>query len=486
MVQICRPALKRQQVVPSAQPAAQRAARPAVASATARRPQCTHINMTRLYGHHTCYLCGKTPTIGWVYSCQQDREQLERTADIDAFPVVPDESNYFDVQACLAETLGMGDCVIKGIRNGNYSFEQVEKLIEQKKHLLAVIRKIECGSADSTPQLHLHGNTRPTRFAENIIASVGTSMAPPVLPMASAGTPVNTPAESPIKRGSKSRKQTCNFQVCHACRPFFQDRLYMSFEKMLSGRVPAVTEEEISRLPMLNPAIVRNLGLRKQHPPISPTANSQESIDITTQQYDYEEDTSDWTPTSASVSEEDSDGLEMADSYPCPGAGVCPLWSRFGGCAYDSGFDDGFRALNHNFGLEPDLSRMTPENSMNRLQRVRGSMDDTPGGTSSTASSISLPTPNTMPLAPLTPMDESFDEALSRRLGKSSKAVSMLELEALPSEKRRTRRWGLGMRGKDSSSSLGSEVEVEGGVALTEEAVEMGTPDIATDGVSER
>ena len=123
---------------------------------------------------------------------------------------------------------------------------------------------------------------------------------------------------------------------------------------------------------------------------------------------------------------------------------------------------------------------------MNRLHRVRGDMNDTPGGTSSTASSISLPTPNTMPLAPLTPTDESFDEALSRRLGKSSKAVSMLELEALPSEKRRSRRWGLGMRGKESSSSLGSEVEVEGGVALTEEAVETGTPDIATDGVSER
>ena len=37
---------------------------------------------------------------------------------------------------------------------------------------------------------------------------------------------------------------------------------------------------------------------------------------------------------------------------------------------------------------------------------------------------------------------------------------------------------GSDMSGKDSHSSFGSEVEVEGGVALTEEAVETGLPDI--------
>jgi hypothetical protein len=36
------------------------------------------------------------------------------------------------------------------------------------------------------------------------------------------------------------------------------------------------------------------------------------------------------------------------------------------------------------------------------------------------------------------------------------------------------------MSGRDSRQSFGSEVEVEGGVALTEEAVETGLPDILT------
>ena len=160
---------------------------------------------------------------------------------------------------------------------------------------------------------------------------------------------------------------------------------------------------------------------------------------------------------------------------------MCPLFTPDSGCAYDTGFDDGFRLLNHGFGPDPDLSRITPENSLSKLQQLRGSLHDTPGGASSTASSISLPTPSTAPLVPLTPVSVPFDEELSRRLGKSGKAVSMLDF--LPSDRRRaSTRLGLGLHGNDSSSSFGSAVEVEGGVALTEEAVETGSPDILTDG----
>lgn len=422
------------------------------------------------------------PGIGWLYSCEQDR-QLEQAsyASNDSFPAVPNESNYFDVQACLAESLGMSSSVVHGIRNRDYSFEQVDKLIEQKKHLLATIHRMESGSADSTPQLRLHAS-RPSRFSENVIASVGTSAGPQVLPMTAADDTLPTSmGDTSVRKGSKARKPTCNFQVCHTCRPFFEDRLYMSFEKVLSGRMPAITEEEIMRLPLMDVAVVRTIGLRNQYPSMSPKGHSQESIDIAMRQTDgYEEDdTSDWTPTSATISESDSDRLEIADPYPCPGAGVCPLFSRYAGCAYDSDFNDGLRALNHGFGPEPDLSRVTPENSTTRLRHVRGGLSDTPGGTSSGASSVSLPTPTTAPLTPLTPTNVSFDELLGMRLGKSGKAASMLDV--LPSEKRRSGRLGLGIRGKASNSSFGSEVEVEGGVALTEEAVETGTPDIITD-----
>ena len=121
---------------------------------------------------------------------------------------------------------------------------------------------------------------------------------------------------------------------------------------------------------------------------------------------------------------------------------------------------------------------MTPENSRSQLRRVQSTLQDTPGGTS-TASSISLPTPSTAPLAPPTPTDESFDEALSKRLAKSSKAVSMLEI--LPSAERQANESrALVLHDSDSTHSVGSEMEVQGGVALTEEAVGTGQPDIIT------
>lgn len=49
-----RPGLKYLQVAP-----AQKTAKMPTQAATTRRPQCTHMNMNRLYGHHMCYLCGK-------------------------------------------------------------------------------------------------------------------------------------------------------------------------------------------------------------------------------------------------------------------------------------------------------------------------------------------------------------------------------------------------------------------------------------------
>ncbi|KAK1057623.1 hypothetical protein LTR74_013997, partial [Friedmanniomyces endolithicus] len=130
----------------------------------------------------------------------------------------------------------------------------------------------------------------------------------------------------------------------------------------------------------------------------------------------------------------------------------------------------------------PDLTRMTPDNSLTRLRRVRGNISDTPGGGStSTASSISLPTPGFAPLTPIMPTDQSFEDALTMRLSKPGKAATICG--PYLSGKQWSGRYGLGpgLHGEDSSSSLGSEVEVECGVALRESAVQDGVPDILTD-----
>ena len=141
---------------------------------------------------------------------------------------------------------------------------------------------------------------------------------------------------------------------------------------------------------------------------------------------------------------------EGSDPYPCPGAGVCPVCSQDQGCAYDNGFDDGRRAVNHGFLTEQELHGLGI------------------GSTSSTRSSISLPEISVSSIT----SDELSELAIPNNLGKSGRAATVC---GVPSHDEKA------LLGQDSDSSLGSEVEVEGGVALTEEAVGSGVPDIATE-----
>ena len=488
MLQV-RPKLTPPQVVP--QPAtSQRASRAGPPASATRRPQCTHMTMNRLYGEHTCQMCGKVPNIGWVYACKQD-ELLgcrHTLTDSENLPVVADSGDYFEAQAKVAESLGTSTSVIKQMRDGEYSFDQMETLLQQRRHVIDVIKRAESGpSVQSTPPSPQGSASKSHLPSENAITSVGVTAAPTVqqvgvssLPMTPAGTPANTPAESasntPTKKIKTVKKSTCNFQVCHACRPFLRDRLPMSFEPVLNNEMPAVTEDEIAKLPFLDPGVTRNLGLRQGLQDLS-AIQTEGCPNIAMHQADgYGEETStDWTPTTTSDSQGESDSLEDAeDPFPCPGAGICPLFSPIQGCAYDNGFDDGQRATNHGFIPDQDVE------SYNRLRHIRGSITSTPGGTSSTGSSISLPDPETAPLTPATPSDTSFGPALMGSFGKSGKAPTVCGV--MREDRKSTYGFSRvhGVSGKDSNSSLGSEVEVDGGVALTEEAVGTGLPDIFT------
>ncbi|KAK3708327.1 hypothetical protein LTR37_011592 [Vermiconidia calcicola] len=418
--------------------------------------------MNRLHGEHTCNFCGKVPSLGWVYSCQQDRllQYKHFAPSTEALPTVSDSGDFFEAQAKVAETLGMSKSIIKQMREGEYSFDQTETLLQQRRHVLEVIKRAEDLSAHSTPS----HSTSPSKFqlpAENVIASVGAVPAvqhtsTSALPMSPAGTPANTPTESttttPTKH-KKTKKLTCNFQVCHACRPFFQDRLYMSFEPMLNNKMPVVTEEEITTLPILDPKTVRNLGLRETAKPKLPAIQTQNGLNTAMHQADgYTDDSSDWTPTSTTNSYSESDlMLDEGDPFPCPGPGICPLASPIKGCAYDNGFDDGNRALNHGFTLDQGFDRAMYQDSYSRVRRMRGSDSTTPGGTSSTCSSISLPEPKSEPLTPITP-----PFGRSNRFEKMGKAATVTGAMASGSD----------------------PIDVDGGVALTEEAVESRMPDI--------
>jgi hypothetical protein len=499
-----RPLFTRSQVVPTPpapppSPMLARRSRTITHSLVPRRGQCTHITMTRLHGENTCQMCGRSPNIGWLYACHQDWI-LERQQDLMTTPeesaIVPDKSNYFEMMAHVAQSLKMSSSVIQQIRDGLYNFDEVEKLVAQKEHLIATVKKMESLAAESRPASQYNS---VLQSCSSIIASLGATAAPDKQQTSPTPTQqTSTRKDSPATTAAKPpqvKVYRCNYMVCHACRPFLTERIHVNIGSVVHGAQPPLTEQEAETLHMLDPEIVRGFGTR--HASSEATSSPRRlgrsgSMDTTTMHAGgvlYDDETPlEWTTSSNSSSMYDDDleeNCHSLDPHPCPGPGICPVYSRNSGCAYDSrDFEDGQRAHNHGFSMQNsgrsagDESHMTPDRSRGRLRRVESSASGTPEGTSSSASSISLPTPTTSPLTPETPPTHRFEDMMIGKPGKAATVCGVLRPGMNFSHARLS--VASNMSGRDSRQSFGSEVEVEGGVALTEEAVETGLPDILT------
>lgn len=360
--------------------------------------------------------------------------------------------------------------------------------------MIATLKKAEHPETEDTPP-SLNSTLRSHEPSGDIVATVGSSSAAARPSLVKPTPPYgNGPATPTTKRASTPTSDKCNYMCCHACRPYMHDRVYVSLDTVLKREQPSVTVEETETLRILDARVLRDLKVEPLE--VSPfhyfgMTRSEGSVDLTLQQRDGANSGEiDWTPTtddSSSIYDDDNEELN-GTAFPCPGPGICPVYSRNSGCAYDVGFDDGQRAINHSFamaadsGADRDEEHLTPDRAKYRLRRIDGSIDmqSTPLGRSSTTSSISLPTPTTMPLTPITPVEESFEDVLAGKLSKPGKAATVCGALSPTLGKSRLS-VGTELSGKTSKSSLGSELEVEGGVALTEGAVESRLPDIANE-----
>ena len=398
---------------------------------------------------------------------------------MEALPVVDDSGNYFEAQAKVAESIGMSRSVVKQMRDGEYSYDQIEKLLQQRRHVLDVIRKTDGTSAQSssTPSPR-KDSLKIDPPSEVIIASSGTTAAlavqpttPIGLPMSPAGTPSNTPsistANTPIKYAKPEKSVPCNFQVCHTCRPFFPDRLHTSFDAVCNNEVPPITGEDSSKLRILDAKVVSNLGLRPVplRPNLTPIVHDDGDADSMAHMNQGDGYDDDISPTDTSISDDSRFYLrDDEELLPCPGQGFCLVWSETEGCAYYSGFDDGKRAINHAMYFDDSYDPEALQMAYQQAQHGQAGTTSTPGRSSSTGSSVSLPEPKLEPLTPTSPDELPFGIDLENRLSKVGKAATVCgvltkddEYSEDLSEPR--------VEDKVSNSSLGDEVEVDGGVA---------------------
>ncbi|OCK82347.1 hypothetical protein K432DRAFT_225425 [Lepidopterella palustris CBS 459.81] len=365
------------------------------------RPNCTHIDMDRLFGPHQCQLCWKFPSFGWVYVCRQDN-QLPFN-----FPSAFGD-DLADLSSKLREELdevGLSRSVIETAKKGLYTAEQLEQLKAQKRRVREVIAMAM--DPDS------NDNNLPNNDGAN--ASHLENKQTQVFPQ-------------------------CSFKVCHACRPYYKDRIYVSFGAVFAGELRPLTRQDVKNLPSSNVYILRTIGLRQPPQKRHLTDESPALLASSTSQYTFK---------STQSERDDINQIRRAMGWR--------------------------NSLKNTFHIVFKTGRES----------------------SSEGSNITLPLPGTGKHRPLDEDARDFDLNPLKRIRSHRRRtlevtgtgsldvidgveVSNGEGSSETSEEHQDTSSTSSDYSAYSAMSEGSEVEVDGGVALTEEAVEMHTPDIIT------
>jgi hypothetical protein len=114
--------------------------------AAKRMANCTHVNMDRVYGRNQqCYVCGRAPSVGFLYVCRQDNLPLS-----DIFGErVRKNSGQASTKSTLRQELeevGLSESVIFAAERGEYTDAQLEKLKALKLELKQAIEDTEQGA----------------------------------------------------------------------------------------------------------------------------------------------------------------------------------------------------------------------------------------------------------------------------------------------------------------------------------------------------
>ncbi|KAF1921318.1 hypothetical protein BDU57DRAFT_439305 [Ampelomyces quisqualis] len=432
-----------------------------------RAPNCTHLDMDRVYGRdQDCEVCGRPPSIGFLYECRQDwatpslRDMLLATRSGDETDVVKSDMRL------QLEWLGLSESVIRAAEQGHYTPAQVEKLKTQKKDLRETI-------SDSLQ-------------ASQINDAAAKLAALDQTPSNNDGSTHSAPRDDTV---------TCVLKACHTCRPYYRDRVYISFQSVLEADFAPVTRDDVKVLPTKSAQIMRSIGnVTTFLPPFTTSNTSPRSLPTSTSLAASTE-----APPTASTATTTSSGLTFKTTQTDLDAISAQRHPR-----------RRFYKIGHrNSGdIARDLSRQPTLLTRHGLRSAIHGIFRPTRDPSSSGSNITLPVPRTGTVRNSSDGQDvgDFDLPALRKVRrekermevkKGTYVVGYEDVQATPSTcpRQPPGAWTSSSANDTSSTEdsmysvysfagQGSEVAVEGGVALTEEAVETHTPDILAPDVS--
>ncbi|KAF3053896.1 hypothetical protein E8E11_011707 [Didymella keratinophila] len=438
-----------------------------------RTPNCTHIDMDRIYGRDLqCYVCGREPSIGFLYECRQDYSSPS-LHDLLAEPEDAEPPRPKSPLRSELEKIGLSESVIRTAEQGRYSPMQLETLKAQKQDLKQVIEDRLQGSQINDMAARLAALSAPSNNDGTMNSKAKNAVSTSSL-------------WDLMKSTDESQSAVCAFRACHTCRPYYRDRVYISFDAVVSADFPPVSKVEAQNLPTKSAQLMRSIGTLQQS---SATHVAHDECPFPTQTTITFADSTN-APHTASTAASDSSELTFKTTQ----TDVDELHAlrrphrRF--------YNIGHRSSNE---IARDLSRIPPLLSRQGLKIAMQAIFHPGRDSSSSGSMITLPVPRTGTVrdsSVIRPVGD-FDIGALRRVRRQRERNEIrngtytggYEDVGTGTMKPNTAHAPHGSDGEGSCTSdsdfsvyscvsEGSEVEVEGGVALTEEAIESETPDI--------
>ncbi|PSK43013.1 hypothetical protein B9Z65_6967 [Elsinoe australis] len=362
--------------------------------------------------------------------------------------------------------LGISPAIFTQYDAGIYTPEQIQRMKDQKRHLHQVLV-----SEINKENAHRYATAVQTAPRRSESVSKRHSMAVPLradlATTASQAPRFREPAPPMrhLRQRSEIPDQICRFKCCHYCRPFYEDRMYTSFESALGDTQAPISRNETAGLRVLDARVLKKIS----YSPLK----SATSLLFTTETHDFALEGPHELSSELSSLSLSSTGSSASLGRACLAAAE----------ALDQP---------HSYCSSPITSPTTSSLASPRSNLSSISLPLTPsslrGWSSTPERDLSGPEDNSYANAQETGFHlmSSKSGNFSNRHGKERQTKSGAQKTTFYKQARR-----LDHNSNSSSeavhaptiindSDYSEEVMVDGGVALTEEGVGMRVPDVAT------
>ncbi|KAI9671452.1 MAG: hypothetical protein M1831_004361 [Alyxoria varia] len=254
----------------------------------APKPACTHIQMVKVHDADAyCDICGNKSRIGWVYACEQDKQGRGLPATIESrkrFLNSNDHNNKSSPTNDL-ETCGVSEWVIKAASKGHYTEDQLTTLKRQKNHVTNIIADTMDSIKHSVRPKSM--GSYPSYLPQPIFANSQTQKSATKLRRRTLSVAIDKKAIAEDKdksyvlsEKSKANKkqsrsttaflmrsfQICEFKCCPTCRPLNRDRCWASFDSAIDMSPSDDIPWEPETMPVTNARVLKTIGLHSPPP----------------------------------------------------------------------------------------------------------------------------------------------------------------------------------------------------------------------------